>query len=118
MDATTRKGKRTGEAAIKIAIDMNQEKLINQEKVIDRILPKNLDEIMHPKVDPNLSINPEAIFARVDFPDPLRPTRQIFFLGTTTKSAPSNLSAFKFETTVVDAIVKGAVPVLTSDCNV
>ena len=50
----TRRGKRTGEAAIKIAIEMNQENLINQEKVIDRILPKNLDEIMHPKVDPDL----------------------------------------------------------------
>ena len=34
------------------------------------------------------------------------------------KSAPSNLSAFKFVTTVVEAMVKGAVPVSTSDSNV
>ena len=48
----TRKGKRTGEAAIKIAVEMNNEKLITQKEVIDRIISKNLDEIMHPKVDP------------------------------------------------------------------
>ena len=48
----TRKGKRTGEAAIKIAVEMNDEKLITQREVIDRIISKNLDEIMHPKVDP------------------------------------------------------------------
>ena len=48
----TRKGKRTGEAAIKIAVEMNDEKLITQKEVIDRIISKNLDEIMHPKVDP------------------------------------------------------------------
>ena len=48
----TRIGKRTGEAAIKIAVEMNDEKLITQKEVIDRIISKNLDEIMHPKVDP------------------------------------------------------------------
>ncbi|MDB4859371.1 pyruvate, phosphate dikinase [Candidatus Marinimicrobia bacterium] len=48
----TRRGKRTGEAAIKIAVEMNDEKLITQKEVIDRIISKNLDEIMHPKVDP------------------------------------------------------------------
>ena len=50
----TRKGKRTGEAAIKIAVEMNNEKLITQKEVIDRIVSKNIDEIMHPKVDPEL----------------------------------------------------------------
>ena len=50
----TRKGKRTGEAAIKIGIEMNDEKLITQKEVIDRIISKNIDEIMHPKVDPEL----------------------------------------------------------------
>ena len=50
----TRKGKRTGEAAIKIAIEMSEKKLINHKDVINRIVSKNLDEIMHPKVDPEL----------------------------------------------------------------
>ena len=48
----TRTGKRTGEAAIRIAIEMNKERFINQKQVIDRITPKNLDEIMHTKVNP------------------------------------------------------------------
>ena len=39
-------------------------------------------------------------------------------LSSSTKSAPSNLSAFKFVTTVVEATVKGAVPVDTSDSKV
>ena len=50
----TRTGKRTGVAAIKIAMDMNTEKLITEQNVINRIVSKNLDEIMHPKVDPEL----------------------------------------------------------------
>ena len=50
----TRTGKRTGEAAIKIAVEMNNEKLISQKEVIDRITSKNIDEIMHPKVDSEL----------------------------------------------------------------
>ena len=50
----TRNGKRTGEAAIKIAVEMNNEKLISQKEVIDRVTSKHLDEIMHPKVDPEL----------------------------------------------------------------
>ena len=57
----TRTGKRTGEAAIKIAIEMNEDKLILQKEVLDRILSKHIDEIMHPKVDPKLEQINEAI---------------------------------------------------------
>ena len=48
----TRAGKRTGDAAIRIAIEMYDDKLISQNDVINRITPKNLDEIMHTKVNP------------------------------------------------------------------
>tara|TARA_Y100001970_G_scaffold140482_1_gene172934 strand:+ start:24 stop:2723 length:2700 start_codon:yes stop_codon:yes gene_type:complete len=65
----TRSGKRTGEAAIKIAIDMNTEKLITQKNVIDRIISKNLDEIMHAKVDPEL----EAIHSPIEIGLPASP---------------------------------------------
>ena len=57
----TRTGKRTGEAAIKIAIEMHEEKLILQKEVLDRIVSKHIDEIMHPKVDPKLELINEAI---------------------------------------------------------
>ena len=50
----TRTGKRTGEAAIKIAVDLNRERLIRQKDVISRVTAKNLDEIMHPKVNPEM----------------------------------------------------------------
>ena len=50
----TRTAKRTGEAAIKIAIDMNSEGLITQKDIINRVSANNLDEIMHTKVDPEL----------------------------------------------------------------
>ena len=53
----TRVGKRTGEAAIRIAIDMKQEKLINNKNIIKRITPKNLNEIMHTKVDPKKELD-------------------------------------------------------------
>ncbi len=52
----TRAGKRTGEAAIKIAVDMNKQNLISEQQVIDRITSKNINEIMHPKVDPNIEL--------------------------------------------------------------
>ena len=49
----TRSGKRTGGAAIKIAIDMLNEKLINKSDVIKKIKTSNIEEIMHPYFDPN-----------------------------------------------------------------
>ena len=47
----TRSGKRTAEAAIKIAIDMVKEKLINKKEAILRIDPNTLDTLLHPTLD-------------------------------------------------------------------
>ena len=47
----TRSGKRTAEAAIKIAVDMVKEKLINKKKAILRIDPNTLDTLLHPALD-------------------------------------------------------------------
>jgi pyruvate,orthophosphate dikinase len=49
----TRSGKRTVQAAIKIAVDMVHEKLINKEEALMRIDPKQLDQLLHPSIDPN-----------------------------------------------------------------
>ena len=57
----TRTGKRTGEAAIKIATDMLNEKLINEKQCLLRIKEKNIDEIMHPKVDPRLELDVQYV---------------------------------------------------------
>jgi pyruvate, orthophosphate dikinase len=48
----TRNGKRTAKAAIQIALDMIDEKLISPEEAILRIDPASLDQLLHPTLDP------------------------------------------------------------------
>jgi pyruvate,orthophosphate dikinase len=48
----TRSGKRTAEAALKIAVDMVQEGVIDQNTAIVRIDPNALDQLLHPTLDP------------------------------------------------------------------
>ena len=47
----TRSGKRTAEAAIKIAVDMTKEKLISKKEALLRIDPNSLDALLHPTLD-------------------------------------------------------------------
>ena len=49
----TRNGKRTAEAAMKIAVDMAAEGLISKEEALLRIEPESLDQLLHPTLDPN-----------------------------------------------------------------
>ncbi len=48
----TRVGKRNGQAAIRMAVEMAQEKLISKETAILRVKPDQIDELLHPSVDP------------------------------------------------------------------
>ncbi|MFM1921385.1 MAG: pyruvate, phosphate dikinase [Candidatus Hydrogenedentota bacterium] len=48
----TRTGKRTGTAAVRIAVEMAESKLINQETALMRVKPEQLDELLHPMLDP------------------------------------------------------------------
>jgi pyruvate,orthophosphate dikinase len=48
----TRNGKRAGNAAVKCAIDMVAEKLIDKNTAILRVSPAHLDQLLHPMVDP------------------------------------------------------------------
>jgi pyruvate, orthophosphate dikinase len=48
----TRSGKRTAQAALKIAVDMVEEGLISREEAVVRIDPKQLDQLLHPMIDP------------------------------------------------------------------
>jgi pyruvate,orthophosphate dikinase len=48
----TRNGKRTAKAALQIAIDMIDEKLITPEEAILRLDPSSLDQLLHPTLDP------------------------------------------------------------------
>jgi len=49
----TRNGKRTAKAAVKIAVDMVNEGLINKEEAILRVTADNVDTLLHPQFDPN-----------------------------------------------------------------
>jgi pyruvate,orthophosphate dikinase len=53
----TRNGKRTAAAAVKIAVDMVEEGLINKETAINRVDPAQLDQLLHPTFDPEATIN-------------------------------------------------------------
>lgn len=48
----TRIGKRNGQAAIRMAVEMAKERLITREAAILRVKPDQLDELLHPSVDP------------------------------------------------------------------
>ncbi len=48
-----RVGKRTGTAALNMAMDMLKEKLIDEQEAVMRLSPTQLDELLHPIVDPN-----------------------------------------------------------------
>ncbi len=49
----TRTGKRTTQAAVKIAVDMAKEGLITREEAVLRIDPHALDQLLHPTLDPD-----------------------------------------------------------------
>jgi pyruvate, orthophosphate dikinase len=48
----TRNGKRTGPAAVRIAVDMVNEGLISKEEAVGRVEPQQLDQLLHPLLDP------------------------------------------------------------------
>jgi len=53
----TRTGKRTAEAAIKIAVDMVNERLIPKKEAVMRVEPEQLDRLLHPHFDPKAKGN-------------------------------------------------------------
>ncbi len=52
----TRVGKRTAAAAIKIAVDMVKEKLIDKKTALLRIEPEQLNQLLHPTIDPEAKV--------------------------------------------------------------
>jgi pyruvate,orthophosphate dikinase len=52
----TRVGKRTAKAALKIAVDMVRERLIDKKTAILRIDPLQLDQLLHPMIDPKAEV--------------------------------------------------------------
>jgi pyruvate,orthophosphate dikinase len=56
----TRAAKRTAAAALKAAVDMVDEGLISREDAVLRIDPAQLDQLLHPRIDPNAAPAPVA----------------------------------------------------------
>ncbi|HEY8515386.1 MAG TPA: pyruvate, phosphate dikinase [Candidatus Binatia bacterium] len=57
----TRNGKRTATAAVKIAVDMVNERLIDRETAVTRVDPASLDTLLHRQVDPKA---PKTLLAK------------------------------------------------------
>jgi pyruvate,orthophosphate dikinase len=53
----TRAGKRTAQAALRIAVDLAKEKLIDRTEAVKRIDPAALDQLLHPTIDPKAERN-------------------------------------------------------------
>ena len=53
----TRVGKRTGAAAVKMAVDMVGERLITREEAVARVEPEQLDQLLHPQFDPKAKVD-------------------------------------------------------------
>ncbi len=56
----TRSAKRTGEAAVRVAVDMVAEKLINRKEAVARVEPRQLEQLLFPRVDPAAKVQPLA----------------------------------------------------------
>ena len=54
----TRNGKRTAAAALKVASDMVEEGLITKDEALERIEPEQLDQLLHPAIDPAHTAKP------------------------------------------------------------
>lgn len=52
----TRTGKRTAKAAVKIAVDLETEGLIDQKTALLRVEPQKLDELLHKRIDPDADL--------------------------------------------------------------
>jgi pyruvate,orthophosphate dikinase len=52
----TRTGKRTAAAALRVAVEMVDEGLISREEAVARIDPGQLDQLLHPMIDPDAAV--------------------------------------------------------------
>ncbi|HET9243264.1 MAG TPA: pyruvate, phosphate dikinase [Gaiella sp.] len=52
----TRTGKRTAQAALRIAVEMTDEGTISREEAVARIDPAQLDQLLHPMIDPTADV--------------------------------------------------------------
>jgi pyruvate,orthophosphate dikinase len=57
----TRNGKRTAAAALRIATDMVNERLIDERTAVLRVAPEQMDQLLHPVIDPGVRATPLCV---------------------------------------------------------
>ena len=57
----TRTGKRNGPAAVRMAVEMYKSKMISAQEAVMRVTPAQLDEMLHPMVDPKAETSAEFL---------------------------------------------------------
>lgn len=78
----TRTGKRTAKAAVKMAVDMANEGLINRDEALLRVRPADVDTLLHPYFDPEAKIKAEeegTLFAKGVNASPGAAVGQVYF---------------------------------------
>lgn len=51
----TRNGKRTAESAVRVAVDMADERLIDRQTALMRVEPTQIEQLLHPRLDPTVA---------------------------------------------------------------
>ena len=85
----TRSGKRTAPAAVKIAVDMQSEGLIDKETAVMRIEPSQIDQLLHPMFDENELAAAEKLTKGLPA-SPGAATGKIYFNASDAESAVAN----------------------------
>ena len=88
----TRNGKRTAPAAVKIAVDMVGEGLIDKETAVSRIEPAQIDQLLHPMFDADELANAEKLTKGLPA-SPGAATGQIYFNAADAEAAVANGAA-------------------------
>ncbi|WP_346867928.1 MULTISPECIES: pyruvate, phosphate dikinase [unclassified Clostridium] len=82
----TRNGKRTAQAALKIAVDLVEEKMLTKEEAILKVEPKQLDTLLHPAFD-SASLKAAAVIAKGLPASPGAACGKVYFTAEDAKAA-------------------------------
>ena len=85
----TRNGKRTAQAALKIAVDLVNEGMITKEEAILKVEPKQLDQLLHPNFDAE-SLKAAKVVAKGLAASPGAATGKIYFTAEDVMEASKN----------------------------
>ena len=85
----TRNGKRTAQAALKVAVDMVDEGLITKKEALTRIEAKSLDQLLHPTFDDE-ALKEGVVIASGLAASPGAGTGRIYFTAEDAKNAAEN----------------------------